>query len=669
MCYYIIMPINKRKNKYILILLCFIIPYLALLFSWNFVLEFRQKWMKASLISKVKDEYSQIKHEGHSLTYLNKKLNLFYGNLAEDPLTKENIEYAISNLREEGLEFLKFRFFDANKKAIVLPNEEQEMRTILNNIFAALSEPELNNNYGFSQRSRTYLNAFLGSINPIDLMGEKSNLIEVTIRGEKGYFYWNTFYAPDKENSFLGGVFVWCLAKEATEDFALKNILEDYKVQNPNEQKSWGVINFEDPASSYPLAGQITDSKLFGVFKEMRANNKITHELKRHVLFLYPLTKSRGLFCVVKQPKDIVKTNSFILMLILATVLVFQIKTILFSTSEYFFAFKLSKEILLLAFLLFFGVGFLLTSKFALWELGEKELQESIDAVDLGYNQALDELETTCGKLVASYTLENKVKNKNLLESYYNKKSFENFCVFSKSGKLVYSYPSSKELNLMIQLLQPVVKKLYMDKNFKEDSIVKQLQSSFYGKVSEELFASVDGVTEMMHSLERIDNLNEFWLTNKKYYIYSSFVENKDYKEPFLVMFWLKAEEFAKDYLENYISNFSRKQQFENHINLLTLDLINEGFPYPMEYSKYGFPREFKRKVVETGVRQKTQIDLGFEKYYMLATPLRSMPHKLMIAMLPLNELAYEHTKVLWLFIFGFISLFIGVFITKKTLM
>jgi hypothetical protein len=653
------MPINVRKNKYILILVFFIIPYFCLLLSYNALADFSVKWRQLTLQDEVKANYLKIKHEGDHLSYLSKQLNQSYGILSEDRLARENIAKSIEIIRNLGLDFFKLRFFDHKGEIIVIPGEDQDMRLILKNIFQALVEPEVKGTQTLLKRNHAYINALLGSVAPAELISEKSNLMEVTIKGEKGYFYWNTFYTADENKNFQGGMFAWCLAREVPEHFSIKNIIDEINTQKFGSER-WGILNFHEPELSYPAIGHFEESRLFLLFKEMHKNQEMRQNLGNRALFLFPLGKNRWLFCVKTSHLGLLSQVGFILLILLSVYLIFEIKKFLLWEKELIVGWGGLRGVLGLGFLVLLGLGLLWAGKGAVLELARGELRGQLDELELGYNGELGQLEGAYERLIDASRSEKGLVLGSHLEEAYQQGLYENFYVFSSKGSLKYLYPKSLGLDLMVQLLQPVVKQIFSSLSSNTKSFAKQLQDSFYQKVSQDMLASLDGASELMRSLERLNGLNEFWLLNKKYYVYSSLVKGSGAKEPLLVMFWHKNEKYGQRYLHKEVAKLRKKS-----VGLFIMDLSKDGAPYPIDFNRYSFPREIKRRVLESGVGQGMLVKAGFEQFYVLGTVMRGIPNKLVVGLMPYEKVAAEYVKLCWALVMAMLSFLAG-FILKK---
>jgi succinate dehydrogenase hydrophobic anchor subunit len=661
-----------KKNKYILTLVFFIIPYLGLVASWDAITTFASRWQQISFDEAVRANYTKIKYEGNDLTYLARQLNQSYGLLSEDKLARENIAKSIEILRGLGLDFFKLRFFDEKGETIVIPGEDDAMRLILKSIFQALVEPETKGTQNLAKRNHAYINAFLGSIGPAELISEKSNLIEVNIKGEKGYFYWNTFYTADETKNYQGGMFAWCLAREVTEHFSKKNIINQINTQALGSEK-WGILNFHNPELSYPVNRNLDQSRLFKLFKEMRVEKKLRHRLGKNTLFLFPLSKNKSLYCIQTPSESSFKVLGLLFLAALAIFMLYGIRHI-FSKERDPANFKAATglaHIMLLSFLLVLAVGLLWSGRAVALELAKRELRLHLDEIDLAYELTQEDLEQAYEDLLKA--ADTPLQGLDLKKAHASG-LFETFYGFSNKGALKYAYPQAQGLDLMVQLLQPVVKKIFSAHSSNARSLAKQLKDSFYQKISQDMLASIDGASELMRSLETLNSLNELWLVNKKYYVYSALIENHGAKEPLLVMLWHKDTRLAEQYLQQRVAAQPQSQAassstlaLDKHaVKLFVMDLTRDEPPYPLEYSRYSFPKEIKRRVLEAGSGQAMQAEAGFERLYVLGLAMRTIPNKLAVAIAPFNSVLREYNQLCWALAVTVFCFLWGSFLIKK---
>ncbi|MDD3001137.1 MAG: hypothetical protein PHF29_05225 [Candidatus Riflebacteria bacterium] len=617
---------------------------------------------------QTKKDMIKVKNEGSELVFLQKQLNFSYGLLQEEPVNSNNVGRRVEELNKIGLSFFRFRFFDAKSNPITFAENDETLKTVTHKIFNSLAASETNGDSTLIAKNKAYFSAFLGSIRPVDLLLRKSELIQANIKGKPGYFYWNTFYSNDFEKVFLGGMLAWCEQKDIPINFSMRLVLDKQNMIVP-ATKQWGLINLTDVDNSYPqTVKKDINLNLKNIKNSIDKMSRLM--ISKAVTDNYMVTTSffdddKILYCVaLKDDKNIAEFK-----------LLFQI----ISISFFIFLLKglICKEINIEmsghAILIFvFPVLFFLSFAFSYLELSKdnqmkqivENLSDSIDEVDDGYKIAVLALEKKYLKLALSRDLSalNTNKMTGLSEHFKKEKLLDRVYVFDKSGALRYSFPTKVSGDILKQLLHPAAMKIYAEQLDSELSFASKIQQVVIQNMTKAYTEGLEEGKDLLKPFEKFQKISEFWLTNKRYYVFSSFIGDKKTKDPLLMIIWTRTAGFSEDYLQHKVQSTLNQDLMDNEVAFIMLSKEDSAMPYPIEYSKYRFPKDLKLKILQNDSRQQLITEIGGENYMILASPLKEIPEQILIALTPIKKYEYEYKILRYTILVNGISMILGAF-------
>lgn len=660
---------RTRLNIQILItIFCVVFPILSSFFMTSYFVRNATNKLISDFFRQTKQDMIKIKHEGNELVFLQKQLNFSYGMLQEEPVNSKNLGRRLEELNKIGLSFFKFRFFDAKANPVTLAEKDETLKTVTHKIFSSLVESEINSNSTQIVKNKAYFSAFLGSINPVDFLLRKSELIQANIKGKPGYFYWNTFYSSDSEKTFLGGMIAWCEEKDIPLNFSMRLVLDKQNLIAPSN-KQWGIINLTDLASSYPKTIKKNINLNFknirnsvGKMAESRISKAVTNNYMINAGFL---DDDKLIYCVaLKDEKDIYEFKLFF-QIILLSISIFFLKGLLFKEiklemSEYtvlIFTFPV------LLFLLF-AFSYLELSKDSQMKQILEYLSDSIDEVDDGYKIAVLALEKKYLKLGLSNDLFelNTKKITGLSEQLKKQKFLDRLYIFDKTGGLKYSFPSKGSADIVKQFLKPAAMKIYSEQLDSELSFASKIQNALVQNMTKAYTEGLEEGKDLLKPFEKFQKISEFWLTNKRYYIFSTFIGDKKTRDPLLMIIWTRTAGFSDDYLQQKIQFTLKKGLMNNKVDFIMLSKEDSAMPYPIEYSKYRFPKDLKLKILQNDSRQQLITQIGGENYMILASSLKEIPEQILIALTPIKKYEDEYKYLWYTILLNGISMFLGAF-------
>ena len=354
------------------------------------------------IIKRLKKGIFRLKSEGSQEAFLQKELNFFYGLLAEKKINSENIEEYLSYLKKRGLGFFKVRFFTDKNEQLNFKGESKEYKSFVQKIYKALIQPEIENKSSLLTKYKSLFEAFLGDVNPSNLIYGKSSLIKVFLKKKPGYFYWNTFYGGKAGNKYLGGMVVYFRTDQIPQNISFKLLCRDLSKEDLHNS-IWGKIDLFNEQMSIPSENELAQKRLN--FSEVK--NKIL-ELQRS--FLSHGKSSAGVLAIeqtdptsilygIKLTSDDNKGKDFFILKLLAMVFIVATGKFLFNqiiagkNSGLFYR----KNFLFLIFLLvffplvaFFFVSYqyIETRKEVLNQKSFIDISNFIENVDESYNLA-----------------------------------------------------------------------------------------------------------------------------------------------------------------------------------------------------------------------------------------------------------------------------------------
>jgi hypothetical protein len=186
-------------------------------------------------------------------------------------------------------------------------------------------------------------------------------------------------------------------------------------------------------------------------------------------------------------------------------------------------------------------------------------------------------------------------------------------------------------------------------------------EESFQDKVSEMMMDSFsdsfgdmlgDTGASLLRTFENLDRVNEFWLANRRHYVYTAFVERGADKDPWLLYVWHGSESFAERYLQRQIQRNVASQNLQGtSIHLAMVPRDRSRLPLPRDFNKYPFVAHLSEQVASTEMQQNLVGMMAGEKWLVAAAPLKRIPSHLLYAMTPFS-LIEQKSRTLSLMIY-----------------
>ncbi len=646
--------IKNSKNPSLAIML--IIGFLPILVLWLcgfFFWSHSNDRKNTSSIKQLRKHLNQIKREGGNHFYIQNRLNRVYGLLSENTLSSAAFESAMNRLNEDGLGFLKIHFFNSKAELINLKGSSKKYRSLISKVFKAISQPELENDSSLLEKYKAFISNFLGEIDPGEVVYEKSSLLKVKIVGKSGFFYWNTFYDKSRGEKFSGGMLAYFLESDLNEDFALNSLIGKSNRLASNKM-FMGIL--DERSSNSKLAKKLSGSgcklnvqELLDHVKGMRSRFESVLMLEDSILVVNSISAVKTLFVIEKTLNGREKEFFFWLKLISMIFLLgitghyFNLKSLNSEVRE--------QEILKLSFGVTFAMPLLiifvlgLQSQIAFRDLqiqdNLEKLVSFIESVDENFSGAVYRLEKSYQKFAKSI-------EETDLSSQSSAKSLNRFCksnhvsqlfIVDKNGRFKFSYSENKSILMFLEKFVPTLaRKLFALKKGEKSSFKNQVNDMMVEKISEnfsEFFSAGSGKSSFIKAFEDSGRISEFWMANKRYYVFSSFIEMGNGKPPLMMFIWQGTTNLSKNYLKSELDKNFQNNFKKQYISLAMVPKKKDAMPFPPEFSKYSFVNRMMDKVLETNSQQLGVETISGENWLVAASPLKQIPEYVLFAVYP----------------------------------
>lgn len=662
---------RSRRLRLVLFFVFAVIPSILIYSAWNFFSHQRILAGKDAAISEVRRDLLRLRRDGDDQLYVQQCLNFFYGNLAEEDYQQKTIANSLGRFREEGFSFINFRFFKADGSAMDLKGQSNSRRAVLQKIFEALLQVETTGEEKLLLRNRPFFDAFVGGINTSEISREKSSLLRVMMNGKPGYFYWNTFYSQEPAARFRGGFIAWFSAADMPKNLALEHLVDSINFEWRG-RRVYGLVDLAEPESSLPA------NKKFSAFKfsqtdivekliGLRNNFESQAEINGHLLVAEFFSPDKILYCLHLTSEnfyDNVATFLKILMLVWMLVVAqagpaVAARALSAAPGAEPICFGLSMRRFVVVFaaavpsllILFFAGQFRDTHAKMLTQEAFANLSGKIESLDENYQVAVRNLEGIYRKIAGLRAVrELNVKELDSLAAELNDKDALNrIYIADHSGKMRYSWPASrKSEDITSKIIPAVTRRIFItqrgDEASFQDKVSGMMMDSFAGSYADVLG---DTGTSLLRTFENLDSVNEFWLGNRRNYVYTNFVERGADKDPWLLYIWHGTVTFAQRYLQKQIQRniddaFKRKKS----VQLAMVPRQRSRLPFPKDFNKYPFVTQLSEQVISSEIQQYLTGSMAGEKWLIAAAPLKRIPDHLLFAMYPCNLIDQQVFKL-----------------------
>lgn len=645
------------KNRWVAyclsVIMIVIIPVVALLIGIGHMFERRTASEDAAKMRLVKRELAHIAREGDNRYHIQKRLNHFYGLLSEEEFDRQTIVKSVADLKSDGMEFLNVRFYNHALQPVELPGDSAEYQVLTQRIFTALSQVEREGETTLLSRYRSFIQAFLGEADTLDVLYGKSELMRVMLVGHPGYFYWNTFHSRDEPSVFLGGMLVHFYEDQLNKTMALERLVERANMGWGGAKTFGCVVQDSVIAGNVRLIGA-SDNEMLTTLPLLRQMKSKFQKETMDGGFLYAVEypdASTVLFAKTPSAKKNYDFYKMILRLLLGFGALASIKCFLSinftkDVARVELAQFLDNSLLALGLVCLIiamgGISLYVKSVADIQRIGAKErLKEVSEAMDSGYAAAVRELEARwreAKNTVVINELDSDALSLQLNMMIQNNELTRAFFV-DRRGTMKLSAPALHDPKDLVHQLIPVIsRRMFVARNDSDRGLQEQIQGMMVDSFAESVSEILTGggrSANVFQAFEETGRLNELHLGNRRYYVFSEFIQPKAYVEPLLMILWHESEAFAGKYLYQTVRRNNEIPPDVQPMELAMVPVSKNLPPYPAEFLKYSFSIELSEHVVGSGVQQSVESDMGGEPWLIVASPLKQVPQYLLFAMYP----------------------------------
>ena len=623
----------------------------------------------------------KLKNEVDDAFYIQRQLNLTCGMMAEEAFTAANIGKHLQTLRNNGLDFINFRFFDNARRLIPVPGESDSLRAMVQKIYEALSQADIDGEDKLLTRYQSLFDAFLGAVSPGHLARERAALVKVLIKGRPGYFYWNIFFSPAGDGTLLGGMLAWFAEDDIPGNLAVKQLLGDFNRESLPGRMA-GVINYEKPANSFPAKiprffGFIGPGEIADEIARMRRNIESENHSGKTGLFILQIDTARVLYLLEKNVSSPAATAFFMFKLFMLILLPFYFYRLLHGELvesensraswrwQPVFVSLLFVPALIIAVMGFFIAG--LQRESAQREYLDR-LSRMVQAVDENYHVAISNL----NGLYRRFASLNAVKELNRPEI---EKSFarlregdaiQRLFLVQGDGKVLMALPERGLQGETMQKLVAAVSRCLFQSRFGgeqswKDRINEVMLESFSNSLSEIMGDAASG---LFRPFENFDRVSELMFADRRNFVYSTFVSPEKGRNATLLIGWHGAESFSERYLLRQINRNSLTAESVQPVRLAMVPAAADRLPFPRAFGKYPFVARLAERVRLTASLQYSEEEIAGKKWLVVASPLKRIPEYLIFAMYPMdNADSQMWLTILIILAFAFISITGGMWV------
>lgn len=625
-----------------------------------------------SHLKRLEQNLFRLKREGSDLYHIQRQLNELYGLLLEDDFSAVAVGSSATALTRANLAFVTVYFFDSRGEIIPVPGRRIEMRSAMKRVYAGLVEPELSGKSDLIVKNRSLFQSMLGNIDPSDVVYQKGNLVSAQIRGQSGYFYWNTFYTesparrgsvtkhPDGQellDEYRGGVVAFFEEKDIPRDFALRQLVHTFnKDAAPGE--GYALIDIDHPEGSFAIrtlarrvgtAGRLILRRVIGLRNAYQRQDQddeslaaiISLDAGRVVVglkrFEYGLERQVGIMIDILSAVILLLAGYWAWRVHVADDMVsVSIRHKLVGLFLYATAIPVTALLLL-------GYQYMLDRNQVMVQERMSQLSELTENIDESFMAAVRSLEKLYrrisrlsivrkGETGRIRELSRRLDEANLLSQM--------FMVDSKGRMQLLEDLNPRGRDLIGKLIPTLARKIFAVRLGQSDNDLRANMSdvmveSFTDSIAE--FMSGKGSQKMFGTIiEANDKIIEFMLGNIGNLMYSTFIWGEGEKRPANLLLIVHR---TRDYARKYLMKIVRRNQLLSEkavpVRLAVVSRADGNSVYPREYTKYPFVKEMAEKVESTETQHASVENIGGQPYLVVASPLKKMPEYILITIYP----------------------------------
>lgn len=664
---------GKNWHRFWLGIAVFVLMPCWIIYSgWQMAAAAKLDSIRETTLTSMRKGLAQLRREGDDAFFLQRQLNFAYGMIAEEQISGKNISRHLQVLKKQGLDFINFRFFGSDRRLIAVEGESDSLRIMVQRIFEALSQPETEGDGKLLVRYRSFFDAFLGSVDPAGLVSDKSALIKVVLNGRPGYFYWNTFYDNSPAGRFLGGMISWFAEADIPGNLSIALLLKKLNAENPGSCR-WGLIDLDRHDRSFParldegiFAGGLPALRRDVI--DMRRNFVSERVFADRLLAVEHIDARRLVYCIQRPDDHLYRSLTFLLRLLfmMAAVLLvrraFEMFTSPGDESSGSRAGWVTAGLVFVPVVMYLLAGYMYLGlqRQLLQRQAHEQLAGQIENIDENYIVAVDSLEALYRRAAGSQVVK-KMQKPGLTAMgtlMKQKDAVNRMYIVDREGRLLFGLPENRSgEDLVKKLIPTIARRIYAVRPGSEqswqdkinDMMVESITSSFNDVLG-------DGAAGFLKPFENLDRISEFWFANRRYYVFSTFVNRAAGEDPLLMIIWQGTGTFSERYLMKQVRRNLATPEYEQPVRLAMVARNAEKMPYPGEFSKYPFSVQMAERVVSTETQQFSVEEAAGEGWLVVASPMKRVPDYVLFAMSPLRlidrEIAQTGVKILFSAIF-----------------
>lgn len=601
----------------------------------------------------------KLKNEVDDAFYIQRQLNLTCGMMAEEPFTAANIGKNLQALRSNGLDFINFRFFDSTRRLIPVPGESDSLRVMVQKIYEALSQADIDGDEKLLIRYQSLFDAFLGAVSPGHLARERAALIRVLVKGRPGYFYWNIFFSPAGDGTLLGGMLAWFAEDEIPGNLAIKQLLEDFNREFLPARMA-GVINYEKPVKSFPgsipgFFGYAGVREIAGEIARMRRNIESENRSGKTSLFVLQIDTARVLYLIEKNVPSLAEKAFFLFKLLMLILLPFYFYSLLHGerseagccmASDRWRPVLVSFLLVPAAIIAFLGLFLAGLQRESIQRDYLDRLSRMVQAIDENYHVAISNLNGLYRRF-ASLRAVKKLDRTEIgkkFEMLREGDAIQRLFLVQGDGKMFMALPERGPQGETLQKLVSAVSRRLFQSRFGgeqswKDRINEVMLESFSNSLSEIMGDAASG---LFRPFENFDRVSELMFADRRNFVYSTFVSPEKGRDATLLIGWHGAESFSERYLLRQIHRNSLTAESVQPARLAMVPAAADRMPFPRAFGKYPFVARLAERVRLTASLQYSEEEVAGKKWLVVASPLKRIPEYLIFAMYPMETADYQ---------------------------
>ncbi|MBF0545711.1 MAG: SpoIIE family protein phosphatase [Candidatus Riflebacteria bacterium] len=672
-------------------------PILLLFFAWNFVEVHRYQNKKKEIFEDADRTLFRLKKEGGDLFFIQKKVNLVYGEFCEKHISSKDIQEFLENFRKSNLGFIEFYFFDKKSDFISYPGDDGKFRKVLSRLYLALSEPEAFGQDKMLQQYKPVFKSLLGDVDPNSLIGMKGTFIPVSLSSKPGFFYWNTFYRsedvfnssnkrgafqPDSnEPIFQGGMMAVFEEEKIPKGLSIQTLLGEIN-KDCSEGNSFGCFDFGDLVfskkwSEFAITSGIKLEELGKAIREMQKKFIRQEVLSDYLISILPFDEEKVFFGIypLRNLQDFKIKGILLLISLFIFFLVILFAYKIYITQEFKYISIRKKLIALFLYataiptfsFVLLCYQYLSDKKDVMLNEQFSKLQDAISNLDENYQIALNQLKTRFLKLSRSSFLKKRdiAKLGKIYENWNEKDISDSIFLGESSGEFSFKPPKSKTNDFAVKVITTIMRKMFqkknvdtpgLGKNFFAEAMVDSLAESLVS-----VFGGTGGAKSLFEQfLRKTDELHEISLGNQTQYFFLSFIPGPSGPFQSLLIINETKRTLSKHYLRWAVEKRGKKIRKAFSIQLgYSVNSGNREIK-PVEFSKYPFLKEIIEKVQSSRNPQTGFFQISGENYLIACSPLKKMGEYIAFALFP-QKIIDGTIKEISLKMFG-ISIMSGIF-------